>query len=67
MQLALEALAGPLGFVLEIVDIEGRPELEARFAEHVPVVVHAGEEVCHYFLDEAALRASLARVGGGDA
>jgi thioredoxin reductase (NADPH) len=61
MERALAALADPLGFELELVDIEGRPELEARFGERVPVLHCEGEEVCHYFLDEAALHAHLAR------
>ena len=61
MQRALEALAQRLGFELELVDIEGRPELEARFGDRVPVVVLAGEEVCHHVLDEDELHASLAR------
>jgi glutaredoxin len=61
MQRALEALAQRHGFELELVDIEGRPELEARFGERVPVVFHAGEEICHYVLDEDELHAALAR------
>lgn len=61
MQIALESLAQPLGFTLELVDIEGNEELEARFGELVPVVFCAGQEVCHYFLDESKLAQSLAR------
>ena len=43
-------------FELEVVDILGRPELEARYGTQVPVLCTAGdEELCHYFLDETVL------------
>lgn len=45
-----------LGFSLQTVDIAGRPELEALYGTKVPVLIRAGQEVCHYFLDETALR-----------
>ena len=64
MERALRSLATRLEFALELVDIEGRPELEARFGERVPVLHCDGAEVCHYFLDEAALRAHLALAAG---
>lgn len=44
-----------LGFNLQTVDIDGKPELEALYGTKVPVLSHAGVEVCHYFLDEVAL------------
>ncbi|MEM7251643.1 MAG: glutaredoxin family protein [Pseudomonadota bacterium] len=48
-----------LGFELELVDIEGRPELEARFGELVPVLMMGEHKICHYFLDEDALHRAL--------
>ena len=43
-------------FELEVVDILGRPELEARYGSLIPVLCSAdNEEICHYFLDETAL------------
>ena len=45
-----------LGFSLETVDIDGRPELETRYGALVPVLVHGDQELCHYFLDEVALK-----------
>jgi len=53
-----------LPFSVDVVDIDASPDpgLLARFDELVPVLF--GEdpdapELCHYFLDEAALRAHL--------
>ena len=61
MQVALEALAQPLGFELQLVDIEGVAHLEEEFGDFVPVLYCADERVCHYYLDEGKLRASLIR------
>ena len=48
-----------LGFELELVDIGGEPELEARYREHLPVVEVDGERAFTYFVDAAALRRRL--------
>jgi hypothetical protein len=37
----------------------------ARFDELVPLLYADGAELCHYFLDEAALAGYLARIAGG--
>lgn len=43
-------------FALEVVDILGRPELEARYGERIPVLcTPEDKEICHYFLDENVL------------
>ena len=43
-------------FELEVINILGRPELEARYGTQIPVLCTVGdEEICHYFLDETAL------------
>jgi len=60
MQRALIPWQQRFGFELRIIDIEGREELEDRFGERIPVLLHEGEEICHYFLDEAALKRRLA-------
>lgn len=58
---ALEPLRERLGFCFQIVDVGDDPALEARFGELVPMLTDAhGEEICHYFLDVAALEARLA-------
>ena len=52
----LSTLRDELGFELEEVDITGRPELEARYREWLPVVEIDGERAFVYHLDEAAFR-----------
>ena len=51
-------------FSVDVIDIDGNPDpaLLERFDELVPVLYGddlAGPELCHYFLDEAALRRHL--------
>ena len=42
------------------VDVDADPALEQRYGERVPVLVHPnGSEICHYFVDDAALRKAL--------
>jgi glutaredoxin len=48
---------GELGFELELVDIEGDPELEARYRERLPVVEIDGEQAFTYFVPPDAFRA----------
>jgi DNA-binding LacI/PurR family transcriptional regulator len=48
-----------LGFELDVVDIGGRPELEARYRELLPAVEVDGELAFSYFVDADALRARL--------
>ena len=50
-----------LGVAFAEIDVDADPELEARYGELVPLLADAaGVEICHYHLDEAALRARLA-------
>jgi len=59
---ALEVVRGvqdELGFELELVDIGGEPELEARYREHLPVVEIDGERAFTYFVDAEALQRRL--------
>jgi glutaredoxin len=44
-----------LGFDLEVVDISGDPELEARYREEIPVVLVAGRKAFKYRVDPAEL------------
>jgi hypothetical protein len=46
-------------FELELIDIAGDPELEARHREHLPVVEIDGERAFTYFVDADALRRRL--------
>lgn len=61
MALALQPLADEFGVAVDIVDVDDDRELEARYGELVPVLLHQGVELCHYFLDVAEVRASLSR------
>ena len=62
MLAALQAMA-PQGrpFEVDVIDVDADPALEARFNELVPVLYGRLDqpELCHYFLDEAAVRRYL--------
>ena len=58
---ALRGLQPRLGFGLQLVDVDRDPELLWRYDERVPVLSHGDREICHYRLDEAALREVLGR------
>lgn len=60
MEAAVAPLAHEFGARLESVDVDEDAALEARWDEMVPVLLVNGAYVCHYRLDEAALRAILA-------
>jgi thiol-disulfide isomerase/thioredoxin len=63
MLVALQALATDgQRFEIEVVDVDADPALVERFDELVPVLFGDPRqgELCHYFLDEAAVRAYLA-------
>ena len=59
----LELLQAELGFELTIVDVDADAKLEEKYNESVPVLLHKHQEICHWHLDEAALRAYLAKLG----
>ncbi len=62
MEAALAPLLAPLNLSLRTVDVDQFPELEERWGELVPVLLHEGQEVCHYFLDPVAVGAVLAKI-----
>ncbi|MBI2912420.1 MAG: glutaredoxin family protein [Chloroflexi bacterium] len=55
----LRRLARKIRFDLELVDIEGHPDLHSRYWDRVPVVAVEGKEVAAAPLDEGRLRAVL--------
>nr|WP_308635407.1 glutaredoxin family protein [Massilia brevitalea] len=64
MLAALRALEQPgQAFEIDVIDVDADPALEARFNELVPVLYGEpdGPELCHYYLDEAAVRAYIER------
>jgi thiol-disulfide isomerase/thioredoxin len=60
MQAALAELVADFRFTVDIVDVDAAQALEARYGERVPVLAHGDTELCHYFLDRAAVTAYLA-------
>jgi len=63
MLAALESLqTDTVRFTVEVIDVDADPALVARFDELVPVLFGdlARPELCHYFLDEPAVRNYLA-------
>ena len=59
---ALKQFQGRYSFDIEIVDVDQRPELEDRWGDKVPVLLDGDLEICHYYLDNAAVDARLARM-----
>ncbi|OBH91827.1 glutaredoxin family protein [Mycobacterium sp. E2733] len=59
----LGELAAELGFDLSTIDVDaaGNPALRAEFGDRLPVVLLDGREHSYWDIDEARLRADLAR------
>lgn len=55
MRDGLRAYQAQYAFELEVVDVDADPELEERYNELVPVLLVGEAEICHWYLDEAAL------------
>jgi hypothetical protein len=56
---ALRSLQGLVRFEISVIDVDSDPELERRFGEKVPVLMHRARELCHHRLDFAAVTAYL--------
>ncbi|AUN94377.1 glutaredoxin family protein [Pseudazoarcus pumilus] len=63
MTAALRPLAAEFGWSVRVLDVDADPALEAKWDELVPVLLADGRELCHYHLDEAAVRAHVAEFG----
>jgi glutaredoxin len=55
----LEEVQADTSFELEVVSIDGDPDLEARYREQLPVVEIDGERAFTYFVEPDALRHRL--------
>jgi len=62
MEAALAPLALEFGAEVDVVDVDADPALEALYDELVPVLLHEGKELCHYFLDAAKVRDYLSEI-----
>ena len=60
--MALAPLAEEFGALVTVLEVDSDPQLEARYDELVPVLLHGESEICHYFLDEAKTREYLAGI-----
>lgn len=57
MILALQDIQERISFNFKVIDIDSDPELIALYGEKIPVLMSplTNQEICHYFLDVAAL------------
>ena len=62
MLAALAPLRHEFGFAVDVVDVDRDAALEQRFGALVPVLMHAGTELCHYHLDASKIRAYLIKI-----
>ena len=63
MEQALAVLLAEFCVDLEVLDCDADPALEALYDELVPVLLHDGQELCHYFLAPANVRDYLSEIG----
>ncbi len=59
MREALAPLVRAFDVEVAYVDVDCDSALEERYGEWVPVLMAGDRELCHYFLNEAAVRAYL--------
>ena len=50
-------------YVVDVIDVDQHPALEAKWGDKVPVLLDGDEEICHYFLDQDRLRLHLVKHG----
>jgi len=62
MLAALEPMRAEFGVVIDVVDVDDVAALEQRFGSLVPVLMHAGVDLCHYHLDAPKVRAYLVKI-----
>lgn len=62
MEEALAPLLAEFGASLQVLDVDADPDLEARYDELVPVLLHGETELCHHFLDAAKTREYLSGI-----
>lgn len=62
MLAALGTLRREFGFAVDVVDVDADASLEQRLGALVPVLMHAGTELCHYHLDAGKVRAYMVEI-----
>ena len=63
METALRPLLAEFAAGLEVLDVDADANLEERYDERVPVLLHGDRELCHYFLDVAGVSDYLSKIG----
>jgi thioredoxin reductase (NADPH) len=63
MRAALHQWVARFPFSIHEIDINGNPELEARYGRDIPVLQAGEREICRHCLDEAALKSWLSETG----
>ena len=51
----LVQLQSEYSFDFHTINVDSSPQLVAQYGTKVPVVTYENQELCHYFLDQAAL------------
>ena len=60
MRAEVGPLAAAAAVAVDEIDVDGDPTLEARWGDHVPVLLAGERELFHYRIDRAVLTAYLA-------
>jgi hypothetical protein len=56
----LAALPAARGIPIEVIDVDHNPAMKARYGHKIPVLLFAGELVCHGRLDPQEVDKTLA-------
>ena len=64
MRATVESIRRDFGFELEVLDVDADAELERRYGDDVPVLLHQGREIARHRLEPGVLLRYLAQVGG---
>jgi thiol-disulfide isomerase/thioredoxin len=55
MMMQLQRLQSEYSFDFHPINVDSCPQLVAQYGVRIPVLTHGDEELCHYFLDQAAV------------
>jgi len=55
----LSSLQQVHGFRIREINVDSQPQLIEQYGSQVPVVLYGDQQICHYFLDQAAVLACL--------
>jgi len=53
--LQLQQLQSEYSFDFHSINVDSCSQLVAQYGARIPVLTHGDEELCHYFLDQAAV------------